>query len=123
MERMIKRPAGKAGRSDSATEKVRAGQHNNSKPRPATRIQIDADYAIGADSHSWFILQRKHRKTGDTWEPIAWYATLEQCVNGFADRAVRLSGAQTLDELLAEAQRVISRVCRALHPRYKVARS
>ncbi len=25
-----------------------------------------------------------------------WYATLEQCINGFTDRAVRLTGVQTL---------------------------
>lgn len=95
---------------------------NNSKQCPATRIQIDAAYAIGADSHSWHILKRHRYKGGYRSEPIAWYATLDQCVNSFADRAVGLSGAQTLAELSAESKRVISVICRALQPHFAVER-
>lgn len=82
-----------ADRADgqAASRNVLAGQRNDSKQRPATCIQIDTDYA-----------------------------TCEQSVNGFTDRAVRLSGAQTLAELSAESQRVISRLCRALPPCFKV---
>jgi hypothetical protein len=89
--------------------------------RPAsTFIPVDEEFALGADAHAWQILKRHHYKGGHRWEPIAWYPTLEQSINGFADRAVRLSCAQTLAELLAESQRVISLICRALPPPFTV---
>ena len=89
---------------------------------PKTFIPINEDYALGADAHAWHILKRHRDKDNYRWEPTAKYATLEQCVNGFAERAVRLSGAQTLTELLAESQRVVSVICGALQPHFKVER-
>ena len=89
--------------------------------RPKTFIPLDAQYALGADTHAWHILKRHRDKDNYRWEPTAKYATLEQCVNALAERAVHLSGAQILAELLAESQRVVSVICRALQPHFKVA--
>lgn len=115
------RPA-EARHGDDA-DNVLAGQSKDiARKHSATFIPIDAQHAIGADSHSWHILQRRRYKGGYRWEPIAWYTTLEQCVNGFTNSAVRLSGAQTLAELSAESQRVTSVVCRALQPHFIVER-
>jgi hypothetical protein len=94
---------------------------NRACKRPAsTFIQIDEQTALGADAHAWQILKRHRYKGSFRWEPIAWYATLEQCINALADRAVRLSCAQTLAELLAKSQRVISLIYRALPPCFTV---
>jgi hypothetical protein len=88
--------------------------------RPATFIPIDEQTALGADAHASHILKRHRYKGSFRWEPIAWYVTLEQCINALADRAVRLSCAQTLAELLAKSQRVISLIYRALPPCFTV---
>jgi hypothetical protein len=63
-------------------------QQNGNKPtlkRPAsTFIQIYEQYAIGADANSWYILRRRRYRGGYKWEPIAWYATFEQCARALA---------------------------------------
>ena len=123
MSDIRQRPAGKAGRGSGA-ENVRAGRAKQTRPtchRPASIfIQIDEQYAVGADAHAWHILERHRYKGGYRWEPIAWYATAEQCVNGLADRAVRTCGAQTLVDALAESKLITSAICGALRPRFKV---
>jgi hypothetical protein len=53
--------------------------------RPATFIPIDEQNALGADAHAWHILKRHRYKGNYRWEPIAWYPTLEQCINGFVE--------------------------------------
>jgi hypothetical protein len=113
-----------AGRGDGQAASKTSCTRNHTKSarkHPATFIPIDEQHAIGADLHSWHILKQHRYKGGFRWEPIARYATLEQCVNGFAERAARLSGGQTLAELSAECQRVISLICRALQPHFDVA--
>ncbi len=94
--------------------------HSNCKRPASTFIQVDAHHAIGADAHSWHILQRRRYKGGYKWEPILWFGTLEQCLHGLWQRSVKTCGAQSLAELLAESQRVISAICRALRPPFKV---
>jgi hypothetical protein len=85
-----------AGTGDNIIEK----QGNGNKPalkRPAsTFILIDAHHAIGADAHSWHILQKRRYKGGYRWEPIVWYATREQCVHGLWQHSVKTCGAQSL---------------------------
>lgn len=88
----------------------------------STFIQVDKDYALGADSACWHFLQRKPYKGNYRWEPIASYTTVEQCANALADRAVRTCGAQSLSKALAEAKRVTSALCRALQAHFHVQR-
>ena len=111
------------GNGQAASKTTHAGC-DPSQPAPnrlaSIFIQVDARYAIGADTHAWHILERYRYKGGHRWEPIAWYATAEQCVNALADRAVRTCGAQTLVDTLAESKRIISTICGALRPRFKV---
>jgi hypothetical protein len=47
-------------------------------------------------------------------------ATLKQCINALVDRAVRTCGAQALSQALLDAKRVISVLCVALRPFFKV---
>ncbi len=108
-----------AGTDESIADKQR-NCINPARKRPAIFIQIDEQYAIGSDAHSWHILERHRYKGAHRWEPISWYGSLEQCVNGLADKAVRTCGTQSLAELLAESQRVTSAICRALRPSFKV---
>ncbi len=125
MTQIRQRPAGKAGRGGDA-KVVRAGQRDDTKARakPAsTFFQLDESYAIGGDAHSWHVLRRHRYKGGYRWEPILWYASLEQCIHALADRAVRTCGATTLAEALAECNRVTAVICRALRPCFKVERS
>ncbi|HKF95398.1 MAG TPA: hypothetical protein VKB96_12545 [Gammaproteobacteria bacterium] len=91
------------------------------RKHPATFIPIDEQHGIGADLHIWHTLKQHRYKSSHHWESIAWYATLEQCINGFANQTARLSCAQSLAELSAECQRVISLICRALPPHFNVA--
>jgi hypothetical protein len=83
-------------------------------------IQIDEHYAIGADAHSWHILECHRYKGARRWEPISWYDSLERCVNGLADKAVRTSGAQSLSQALLDAKRVPSALHVELRPSFKV---
>ena len=89
-----------------------------------TFIPIDKNYAIGADQYSWHILKCRSRKrdgvTTDEWQPIKWYMTLEAAVNGFADYALRVSGASTVTELSEKQKNVFAKLCHALHPQFKV---
>ncbi|HEX2237135.1 MAG TPA: hypothetical protein VHJ19_01975 [Gammaproteobacteria bacterium] len=94
--------------------------HSNCKRPASTFIPIDAHYAIGADAHSRHILQRRRYKDGYKWEPILWFGTREQCVHSLWQRAVQTCGAQSLAELVAESQRIISAICQALRPSLKV---
>ncbi len=94
--------------------------HRERTNSASTFIQIDELYALGSDSYSWHILQRPPYKDTHKWEPILWYATLEQCVHGLWQRAVQTCGAQSLGMLLAESKRVTAVICRALRPGFKV---
>jgi hypothetical protein len=68
---------------------------------PVTRIPITSAYALGADVHSWQVQKRRSRKGQDIWEPITWHATIDQAAESLRERLARLSGSQTLDEVLA----------------------
>jgi hypothetical protein len=123
MTQIRQRPAGGAGRGDGA-ENVRTGHPHSSKTprnRPtSTFIQVDEQYAIGADAHSWHILHRRNYKGGYKWEPILWYGSLEQCVHALREMVVRTCKAQTLADILAESERITSALCQALRPRFRV---
>ena len=111
------------GDAQAASKATQSGCGHNQRAsnRPASIfIQIDERYAIGADAHAWHILECHRYKGGHRWEPIAWYATAEQCVNGLADRAVRTCSAQTLGDALAESKRITSAIGGALRPRIKM---
>jgi hypothetical protein len=84
------------GNGQAAVKTSRTQDHSNRKRPASTFIQIDAHYAVGADSHSWHILQIRRYKGGYKWEPILWFATLEQCVHGLWQRLVQKCGAQSL---------------------------
>jgi len=93
---------------------------NNKK----TCIPIDDNYALGADSYSWYILKRVDRKRDGNlvteWVAIKWATTLKGIIHIFADYTLRISGASTLDELQKEQEKVLTALCKALHPQYKV---
>lgn len=88
------------GLGNGADEVVRGGRSKVTKHprknRASTFLQIDEQYAIGADAHGWHILKKRQYKGAPRWEPCLWYSSLEACVNALADLAVRTSGAQSL---------------------------
>ncbi|MDQ4148027.1 MAG: hypothetical protein M3120_10200, partial [Pseudomonadota bacterium] len=116
----IHKKAAEYGDTQAAFKPSSTYNHSNCKRPASTFIRIDEQYAIGADSHSWHILQRRRYKDGYKWEPILWFGTLEQCVHGLWQRSVQTCGAQSLAELVAESQRVISVICHALRPSFTV---
>jgi hypothetical protein len=118
------RPADRAGCGHSAgqsgtTSNIKTNKLSHNIPA-RTFIQVGKHYAIGADAHSWQILQRKRYRSDYRWEPVAWYGNINQRVRALADRAVLTSGAQALGEALAEAQRITSAICGALRPCFKM---
>jgi hypothetical protein len=120
---MTRKDAGTRPHTPAASSTAHEEAERQTKKRRApTRIPIDNKYAIGADAHSWHILERRRYKDDYRWEPVSWHVNLEQCVSGLAQRAVRTCGAQTLSQALAEAERVTSAIRRALQPSFKVER-
>ena len=88
------------------------------------RIPIDNQFAIGADQHSWHLMKRVTRKRDDNatdeWRPIRWYTSLQDACNGYAQLRLRTCEAQSVAELLAEAENTVAALCAALHPQFKV---
>ena len=91
-------------------------------------LPIDDNYRIAGDQQSWSIQQlrkRRDKTTGEpktVWESYRWFTSLEAAVNYLGERLVRTSDAQTLAEALAETDRVTTKLCRALSPKFKVIR-
>lgn len=77
-------------------------------------IPINDKYQIGSDKRSWFIQERRNKKGGFYWEPVAWYGSIEQALANLGNRMVRESSAQGIGKLLDEAERVSSTLSRAL---------
>jgi hypothetical protein len=46
------------GNGQAAFKPSSTFNHSNRKTSTSTFIQVDAQYAVGADSHSWHVLQR-----------------------------------------------------------------
>jgi len=88
-------------------------------------IQIDDNYALGADQYSWQILKRITRKRNgksvEEWEAIKWYSTLENAITGFADFKLRVSDAEALADLFKEQKNIKAGLCRSLHAQFKGA--
>lgn len=77
-------------------------------------IPVNDKYQIASDKRSWFIQERRKKKGVLIWEAVAWYGSLEQTVKSLGNRMVRESCAQGVGELLDEAERVSTVLCRAL---------
>ena len=88
-------------------------------------IQINDDFALGADQYSWHILKRNKRKRNgksvEEWEAVKWYTTLENAITGFADFKLRVSDAKTLVMVLKEQEKLKEELCRGLHTQFKGA--
>ena len=86
-------------------------------------IQVDDNYAIGADQYSWQILKRNRRKRHgrpvEEWEAIKWYTTLENAITGFADFKLRASDAKALADLFKEQKNLKAALCGGMHTRFK----
>jgi hypothetical protein len=108
------------GQDGAASKQGVKRDHGKAPSNRSTKtcIPIDEQYAIGADAHSWHVMERRRYKGGCRWELVTWHTTLEQCVNALADRAVRTCGAQTIPDLLAESKRLTSALCGPLRSRY-----
>jgi hypothetical protein len=118
---IIHKKAAECGDTQAAVKTSHIQDHSTRKSPTSTFIFIDAQYAIGADSHSWHVLQRRRYKASYRWELTLWFGILEQCVHGLWQCSVQRCGTQSLGEkLAAEGQRVISAICQALRLSFKV---
>jgi hypothetical protein len=84
-------------------------------------IKINDEYAIESDPNCWAISKWEKNKTkGDGYIQFLWYSTFEGAVQGLAQRLVRLSNAQSLEEAIIDAGRVKETIRKALEPSYKI---
>ena len=66
----LHKKAAECGDTQAASKAPRAQDHSTRKRPASTFIPINEQYAIGADSHSWHVLQRRGYKGGHRREPI-----------------------------------------------------
>jgi hypothetical protein len=97
MGQIRKRPAGEAGRQNSAgRQRDISGEAKdttkNINPGVLFVLPIDDRYRLTADEFAWRIERRK----GNSWRPIAWHPSIEGAVNDLGRRLVRTSQVQCL---------------------------
>jgi hypothetical protein len=63
-------------------------------------------HIVAISYNSWLYPTKAALKDGYEWEPILWYAILEQCVHGLWQRSLQMCGAQRLARTTAKNQRV-----------------
>ena len=84
-------------------------------------ILINDQYRITSDRYQWMI-QEKRNRTGkdDEWEPKSYFSTLESAVKELGEQMVRLSGAESIEELIKATENVATTLSRALPPQIEV---
>ena len=84
-------------------------------------IPINDQYRITSDRYQWMI-QEKRNRTGkaEEWEPKSYFPTLEGAVKGLGEQMVRLSGAESIEELIKATENVTTTLSRALPPEIEV---
>ncbi len=92
------------------------------KPCPdgQTSISLCDDFRLTADAHCWILQRRKglrksrrSHKTEVMWRPLSYHPSIESAVKSFGELRLRLSGAQSFQELLRvqkETQALIAEV-------------
>jgi len=85
-------------------------------------LQIDDDYRIKGDKHSWAIQKGRIKKGEITWESISWFSSLEHTVNHLGQLMVRTSDAQTLADALKEVEKISTKLSLALTTKFEVIR-
>ncbi len=78
-------------------------------PDGQTSISLCDGFRLTADAHCWILQQRKGlrksrrgHKTEVMWRPISYHPSIESALKHFGELRLRLSGAQSFDELLRE---------------------
>jgi hypothetical protein len=84
------------------------------------KLPIDDRYRIDSDEYQWRVSRSRVVKGELKWEPISFHPSLESAVQAYADRCLRLSEAEGVAEAKAEVDRLVSRLCQALTPRFEV---
>jgi hypothetical protein len=83
-------------------------------------IQLDKDWAITSDEHSWHLCKYKKRTRDGiaqvTWEPRYHYGSLETLLCAEVERRVRTSDAKTFAQVLEEIDRAVVVITNALKP-------
>jgi hypothetical protein len=80
-------------------------------------ISIDDKWRIQSDEYAWQVARR--RKNGE-WRPATYHASIEQAVRSLYDQQLRLSDAEGVAEVMAEADRLLRTLSRALAPQFEV---
>ena len=87
-------------------------------------LPINDEYRIATDAYAWMIQQHRDRKRNGKevveWSAIQWYGTLQQAVQGLANRMLMTSDAKTLTGVLGEVEKLTATLCQALQPNFEV---
>ena len=82
------------------------------------KIKVTDEYSLESDANCWAI--GKWRKNRETYVQICWYSTFENAINGLAQRLIRLSDAETLEDAIKDAESVKDTLKLALEPSFTV---
>ncbi|RDH82690.1 MAG: hypothetical protein DIZ80_10445 [endosymbiont of Galathealinum brachiosum] len=81
-------------------------------------LPIDDNYRVVGNAYGWSIEKKRPYKKTSKWEPIKWFGSLEQAINGLGRLWLRTSDAETLESALLEVERISARLSRALDKDY-----
>ena len=84
-------------------------------------IPINDQYRIKSDRYQWMIQEKRHRAgKANEWESKSFHPTLEGAVKELGEQMVRLSGAESIEELIKATENVTTTLSRALPPQIEV---
>ena len=79
-------------------------------------IPINDRYRIASDPRQWMIQEPRTRNGETEWESRYYFGTLESAVKELRELMVRTSDAQTLEDDLADIEKVTTSLSQALTP-------
>ncbi len=82
---------------------------------------IDENYRITSDRNQWIIQRSRKRKGKFVWESIAYFSTLDRCVQRLGVMLCRELETEGVSEALAGIDAVSAKLSQALSPRFEVA--
>ena len=84
-------------------------------------IPINDQYRITSDRYQWMIQEKRNRSGKDEeWQSTSYFPTLERAVKELGEQMVRLSGAESIEELIKARENVTTTLSRALPPQIEV---
>ncbi len=92
--------------------------------RCPTEIPLDSEYSLRGEETQWTLLRRagvrKPPRGGRPvphWKPLGYHPNIESALKHFTELRLRLSGAQSFDELLRVQEEIRGLIKKALAPK------